>query len=170
STRQPSPSPLGALARRSEQTITGRALACLVAADRHHQLATEIEPALADGATVICDRYIESSLVLQRIDGVPTDDIHAINGGLRRPDLRIRLTAPEKLIHARLNARNRGPERRFESLPNAAALELELYDSADKLLRDHYDLASVLIDTSTDDAATHAEGISRIIRSKEDQP
>lgn len=163
STRQPSPGTLGVLARRSEQSIRGRALACLVAADRHQQMATEIELALAEGATVVCDRYIESSLVLQRIDDVHTDFILTVNSGIRRPDLRIRLTAPEALIRARLDDRNRGPERRFEAIHGVAALELDLYEQADQLLRDDYNLSSVLIDTSTDDAATHAERITQII-------
>jgi dTMP kinase len=168
STRQPSPGALGVLARRSEQTIRGRALACLVAADRHHQLATEIEPALADGATVLCDRYIESSLVLQRIDEVDTEFILAVNRGIRRPNLRIRLTASEGLIRRRLNDRRRGPERRFEAIPGIVALELDLYAQADELLRDDYDLPSVLVDTSTKDAAAHAGRLLRIIRDRQE--
>lgn len=168
STRQPSPGALGVLARRSEQTIRGRALACLVAADRHQQLANEIELALAEGATVVCDRYIESSLVLQRIDDVDTDFILAVNSGIRRPDLRIRLTASEALIQARLDNRSRGPERRFEAIPGVVALELDLYSQADKLLRDDYDLPSVLIDTSTDDATAHAERLTKIIGNRQE--
>ena len=46
------------------------ALACLVAGDRHHHLATEIRPALAAGQLLRRDRYVPSSLVLQRMDGV----------------------------------------------------------------------------------------------------
>src|SRR5215211_6260668 len=69
-TAQPSPTELGDTVRAAEASVAGRGLACLVAGDRHHQIATEILPALRHGAVVLCDRYVESSLVLQRIDGV----------------------------------------------------------------------------------------------------
>ena len=59
------------------------ALACLVAGDRHHHLATEILPALHAGKVVICDRYLPSSLVLQAIDGIEPDTIWCLNAGLR---------------------------------------------------------------------------------------
>ena len=35
-TRQPSPTPLGDIVRAAERDVKGRALACLVAGDRHH--------------------------------------------------------------------------------------------------------------------------------------
>lgn len=168
-TRQPSRGPLGVLARRSEQSIRGQALACLIAADRHQQLADEIAPALADGATVVCDRYVESSLVLQRLDGVHTNYLLAINSGIRRPDLRIRLTAPAELIQARLDARSRGPERRFESLPGVAALELELYAEADTLLTQEYRLPSAVVDTSIGDADVLARRLSQLIRDTQER-
>ncbi|MBB5159082.1 dTMP kinase [Saccharopolyspora phatthalungensis] len=61
-TTQPSGAPLGKLARHGTDTYRGMALACLSAADRHHQLATEILPALREGKIVVCDRYVASSL------------------------------------------------------------------------------------------------------------
>jgi dTMP kinase len=45
-TRQPSRAKLGELARHGTDTYQGMSLACLCAADRHHQLDTEIKPAL----------------------------------------------------------------------------------------------------------------------------
>jgi thymidylate kinase len=38
------------------------ALACLVAGDRHHHLASEIRHQKANGAIVVCDRYIHPAL------------------------------------------------------------------------------------------------------------
>ncbi len=67
---EPSPTPLGQLIRAGTGECTGMALACLVAGDRHHHLATEIRPALAARQIVLCDRYLPSSLVLQRMDGI----------------------------------------------------------------------------------------------------
>lgn len=69
-TVEPSRTSLGDMIRASTDTYRGMALACLVAGDRHHHLATEIRPQLRAGTIVISDRYPPSSLVLQRMDGV----------------------------------------------------------------------------------------------------
>jgi dTMP kinase len=55
-TTEPSPTPLGKLIRAGTDEYTGMALACLVAGDRHHHLASEIRAALAAGNVVLCDR------------------------------------------------------------------------------------------------------------------
>ena len=80
-TAEPSRTPLGEMIRASTDTYCGIALACLVAGDRHHHLATEIRPQLHAGAIVISDRYLPSSLVLQRMDGVDQDTIWQLNSG-----------------------------------------------------------------------------------------
>jgi dTMP kinase len=149
-TRQPSPSPLGDTIRSAEREVTGRALACLVAGDRHHQAATEIVPKLAEGAIVLCDRYVESSLVLQRLDGVGVDYILAINAGIPRPGLRIRLLAEAAVIRERLAQREQPPERRFERTAGAER-ELELYAAADELLAEREQLAATIFDTTSTD-------------------
>ena len=99
---------------------------------------------------MLCDRYIESSLVLQRIDGVETDFIVAINAGIPRPDLRIRLSAEPEAIRERLAARAPDPGRRFEQSAGAER-ELELYDEADDAAGEGYGLGVEVYDT-TDDA------------------
>ncbi|MEU4445453.1 hypothetical protein AB0K14_26500 [Actinosynnema sp. NPDC050801] len=68
--RNHSCAPLGELARRGIDAYRGMALTCLCAADRHHRLDTEIQPALREGRVVLCDRYVASSLVLQGLDGL----------------------------------------------------------------------------------------------------
>jgi dTMP kinase len=72
-TSEPSHGPLGTLARHGTDTYSGYVLACLVAADRYHHLATDIRPNLAAGRIVVCDRYVPSSYVLQLMDGVPIE-------------------------------------------------------------------------------------------------
>jgi dTMP kinase len=147
-TRQPSPTPLGDTVRASEREVKGRALACLVAGDRHHQASTEIIPRLQAGQTVICDRYIESSLVLQRFDGVDTEYLLAINSGIPRPALRIQLEASATILAERLGQRSIAPERRFERVIGPAR-ELELYAQADRLLTDREQLKAHLFDTTS---------------------
>jgi dTMP kinase len=153
-TRQPSPSPLGDTIRAAEREVRGRALACLVAGDRHNQAETEILPKLAEGAIVLCDRYVESSLVLQQLDGVEVDYILAINAGIPRPGLRIRLLAEAPVIRGRLAQRNQPPERRFERTAGAER-ELELYAVADELLTVREALGATVFDTT----ATNQHGL-----------
>lgn len=151
STRQPSPTPLGDFVRGAEMELRGRALACLVAADRHHQIVTEIAAHLGAGEIVICDRYVESSLVLQRLDGVDTDFIISINSGIPRPDLRIRLLADPEVLRARLSARTPEKGRRFEAT-GSPERELGLYAEAENLLATRYGLPATIHDTSHTDA------------------
>jgi dTMP kinase len=166
STQQPSSSPVGTMARTSEATLTGRALACLVAADRHHQLATEILPALRRGAIVVCDRYVESSLVLQRIDGVEPDFILSTNSGIERPDLRVRLLASEQALAGRLAKRELSPERRFEGMAGGPARELELYAEADKFLSEEHELPSLSLDTTSSVPVDQANFVIKQIRQR----
>jgi dTMP kinase len=161
-TRQPSPSQLGDMVRNAEPTVIGKALACLVAGDRHHQLQTEIVPQLQTGATVLCDRYIESSLVLQRLDGVEREYILAINSGLIRPDLRIRLLAKADVLRERIAARHSTRTRRFEAT-HPAEEELALYEEADRHLRDEHELPAEAYDTTASNADDLAGQVVRVI-------
>lgn len=164
-TRQPSPTSLGDTVRAAERDVRGRALACLVAGDRHHQAHTEIIPMLAQGRTVLCDRYIESSLVLQRFDGVDTDYILAINAGIPRPALRIRLTADPTALAERLAARSVAPERRFER-GIGPARELELYAEADELLAEREQLDACVFDTTSTNAGELAVVVAELVLSR----
>ena len=69
-TFEPGDSPLGAEVRRlvldsPDLDITDRAEALLMAADRAQHVGEVIEPALAAGRTVICDRFAGSSIAYQ---------------------------------------------------------------------------------------------------------
>lgn len=123
-TAEPSDDVLGRLARRPG-TYTEHALACLVAADRYHHLDTEIRPALRAGRIVVSDRYVPSSHVLQRIDGVPLAFIEAINTEATIPDLAVLLTATPNAIAARID--QRGTRNRFETGLATSRVEVDLY-------------------------------------------
>jgi dTMP kinase len=126
-TREPSPGPIGALARSGTQQFRGVALACLVTADRYHHIETEIRPALAAGNIVICDRYLPSSLVLQHLDGVPDELIWKLNAEIERPDLTILLDGDPSSSQGR--AANRGTYSRFHGgLPGEAERYRALVD------------------------------------------
>ncbi len=100
-TCEPSDWPIGALIRRYlrhelDEGVPGwHAMALLFAADRMQHLEHEIEPRLARGEVVICDRYDASSIAYQsamRGDDEAENDralafIASINDHARRPDL-----------------------------------------------------------------------------------
>ena len=133
-TTQPSRTELGDHIRRGTHTYRGMALACLVAGDRHHQLETEIAPALQVGKVVLCDRYLPSSFVLQRLDGLSLRTIWQLNAGALIPDIAVLLTGDPEVIAQRLHAR--GTNSRFEQQPGASHREVDLYHQAAAELAD----------------------------------
>lgn len=159
-TAQPSRAPLGELARHGTDTYRGMSLACLCAADRHHQLDTEIKPALREGKVVICDRYVASSLVLQGLDGLSTETVWQLNHGIYRPDLSVILNGDPAVIDHRL--RTRGGHSRFERAEDNSDMESGLYVHAVVGLRSKGWLVETL-DCTTDDAATIAARIMALI-------
>ncbi len=127
-TTEPSRSPLGDFTRHAPDRYHGLVLACLVAADRYWHLETEVQPHLAADEVVISDRYVPTSLVLQRIDGVDLDIIWQLNRHAPRPDLAVILRADPAVLAARLAAR--GAHTRFERAPGASEVESHLYQQA----------------------------------------
>lgn len=132
-TREPSKGPIGKLIRfaltgdlMSESrwglpeglplphVMTWSAMAALFAADRLDHVQSTINPALQAGYTVICDRYLLSSLAYQSASS--PHGIHsltwlrAMNMEARRPDLTIVLDVDPKVAKARRQSRGSKPE------------------------------------------------------------
>lgn len=142
STTEPSHGPLGQIARRDTDTYTGHALACLVAADRYHHLNTEIRPHLAAGRIVLCDRYVASSYVFQRMDGVPIQFIESLNAAADVPDLAVILIAEPTVTAHRIE--QRGAHSRFEHGITTSRRETGLYhDTITRLTERGYPLLSL---------------------------
>lgn len=140
-TAEPSHHTLGQIARHQSDSYSGYALACLVAADRYHHLDTEIHPRLAAGHIVICDRYVASSYVLQRMDHVPLSFIESLNAATDVPDLAVILTGDPDINAQRLRAR--GTHSRFET-ENSSYTEAVLYqDTLERLATRRYPLLTV---------------------------
>jgi len=110
-TFEPGDSPLGAEIRRlvldsPDLDITGRAEALLMAADRAQHVVEVIEPALAAGRTVICDRFAGSSIAYQghgrQLPAAEVEQLSrwATNG--RWPDLVVLLEVPPDAAASRL--------------------------------------------------------------------
>jgi dTMP kinase len=133
-TTQPSRAQLGEIARHGTDTYHGHALACLVAADRYHHLDTEIRPQLAAGRIVLCDRYVASSYVLQRMDAVPIEYIEALNAAADTPGLAVILTADPAVTAHRIG--RRGAHSRFETGLATSRTEADLYRDTTRRLTD----------------------------------
>lgn len=108
-TAEPSTGPCGRLIReilatRAHDEATRRELALLFAADRIHHHAHEVEPHLAGGEDVVCDRYVLSSLVYQSLE-LPLEWVEALNRYAPPADATMLITLPIEEALARLEAR-----------------------------------------------------------------
>jgi dTMP kinase len=95
-----------------------RAEALLYAADRAEHVAELVGPALAGGAVVITDRYVDSSIAYQGIGrGLGAETVARLSefatGGLV-PDLTVVLDVPASVGRSRIG----GPEDRLEREPD----------------------------------------------------
>lgn len=132
-TREPSESEIGSFTRRFAEKCTGLPLAYLVGADRYFHLETEIIPKLQEGNYVFTDRYVLSSLILQRMDGVDSSVICEINNNAIKPDLQIVVWANENTLQARLGERE--CLTRFEQ-GNRSGSELDFMKSGVRILEE----------------------------------
>lgn len=105
-TKEPTENELGCFVREYAEKCDGISVACLVAADRYQHLKDEIVPQLEKGKIVITDRYVLSSLILQRMDKVSERFILALNNEIIQPDLQIAVFADSDVIQNRLKERS----------------------------------------------------------------
>jgi len=117
-TAQPSGGPIGKVIRQAlgrtllggdGQRLVPGTIAGLFVADRADHLATVIEPALAAGRDVICDRYLYSSLAYQ---GAECDAawVAAMNAAFPAPDLVLYLRVSAEVAGRRRAGRAHDPE------------------------------------------------------------
>jgi len=145
---------------RTNEEKHGHALAGLIVEDRRQHLLNEIEPALVNGISVICDRYIESSLVYRGLDGISFEDTWQENKYFRIPDMSILLTCPAGVLEGRL--KRKVSLSRFER-EHTSEEELLLYDKARQFLK-VYGFKSAIIENDGDSVADVAKQIVCLIR------
>ncbi|MCW6006620.1 dTMP kinase [Micromonospora sp. CPCC 205371] len=120
-TREPGATEVGqrirslVLGRHSGAGLAPRAEALLYAADRADHVATVVRPALARGAVVISDRYVDSSLAYQGAGRtLPVEEVSWLSswatGGLK-PDLVVLLDIDPRAGLERVAARGAGADR-----------------------------------------------------------
>ena len=105
----------------SEDRWSARVEAMLFAAARADHVEKVVQPALASGAWVICDRFIDSTRAYQGGSGVSEEDIMALHrlgcGGLM-PDLTLLLAVPVAESSLRAHARDGTNSDRFAAKPS----------------------------------------------------
>jgi len=116
----------------NEDKFNGQKLFNLLLQDRQIHLEQDVCPALDQGQIVLCDRYIASSLVYQRIDGLSLDFIWSKNCQFLVPDLSILVYASDATLQNRL-AQRQGLTR-FER-PENRRDELAFYLEAAEFLQ-----------------------------------
>ena len=122
STREPSAGPIGRLLREvllgrhrisRDDSLDGRTMALLFAADRFDHLQREVEPLLAAGNDVVSDRYLMSSLAYQA-EEADREWVALLARGVRPPDLTILLDIPIEVAAQRRLLAGR-PEERYDA-------------------------------------------------------
>lgn len=132
-TKEPTGNELGCFVREYAEKSKGISIACLVAADRYQHLQDEIIPQLEKGKIVITDRYILSSLILQRMDEVREEFIMELNNEIIQPDLQIAVCADSQIIQSRLKERD--SLTRFEK-DNKTNIELKYMERGIQILQE----------------------------------
>lgn len=119
-TREPSDNPIGKVIRAALSAADKRfdepTMALLFAADRLNHIRNEVQPALQDGAYVLSDRYVMSSLAYQaELLGLPPDGgwIAEINRKARHADLTVLVDVDAGVALQRRIARG-GPAERYD--------------------------------------------------------
>ena len=92
----------------------------LFMAARYDHLATVIQPALARGAWVLCDRFYDSTFIYQgiakQVDTTWLDQLYRQLFANTAPDLTLLLDLPPSIGLARANIRGNAAESRFEHM------------------------------------------------------
>jgi dTMP kinase len=83
-----------------------RTLALLSAADRRWHVASQVQPALAEGRHVVTDRYLYSALAYFAVRGLDVDYVRRLNQPLIEPDVTVFLDVPPEAAVQRVAARD----------------------------------------------------------------
>lgn len=145
-------------------TMDGRTEALLYAAARRQHLVEKVEPALAEGKIVLCDRFVDSSLAYQGYArGLGIDEVYRINQfaiDTLMPDLTLYFAVDPEVGLQRIQANSKREVNRLD-------LEgLEFHHKVRKgyqLVIDRFPERIKVINASGD-IATVTEGVLRVIQ------
>lgn len=124
-------------------------------------MEVEILPSVASGKIVISDRYIESSLVLQSLDGLSFEEIWFLNNNFPVSDLSVIITASPQILDRKLAERAK-----FSRFENTKSREDELalyFQAADFLKGRGFNV--VIVENDTTDLEQNVRKIAQMILS-----
>lgn len=130
-TSEPTRTPLGQLLNRQEGNLPPRTLALASAGDRYAHVEHEVIPRLDDGLHVVTDRYLQTSLVRQCLNGLPLGEVWSYNRYVL-PAITFSLEEEPAVIRDRLAARQPTHVRTESCGPER---EIMLYRDAARFLR-----------------------------------
>ena len=106
-TAEPSDGSIGKFVRQMLKSgeLAGDALQLLFTADRADHIGRVLEPAIRTGKTVICDRYISSTIAYGEALGFDSEWLESLNKKFIRPDTLLFLLPPIEVILKRLTER-----------------------------------------------------------------
>lgn len=144
---------------RANEEKHGETLAQLILEDRQLHLKSEVEPALSAGKIVISDRYIASSLVYRKLDGIPFEHTWDANKKFLQPDTYVLLTASPTQLRERMGERKN--KTRFEREYQVED-ELRVYRAAHDFLRRQGERV-VVVENNSDSETLIAALLSHIL-------
>ena len=163
----PSKSAIGQLARSGTFDFSAHALSCMVAADRYYHDKHVVQSALSRGISVVCDRYVPSSLVLDALDSVDRTFTWNLYQPITKPSASFILVGKPDLCLER--AMRRGQYSRFhaQDLVKARA-EMEMFREVAEWMKVHTAHPVYLFDIGTKPAEEVADDLIKIILSSEE--
>ncbi len=122
----------------------------LLNAARRDHVERVIEPALAQGTTVLCDRFVDSTLVYQGMNGVSIELVSNLHNSVIGlwPDRTLILDVPAEIGLKR--AAERGGDDRFESM--SLKFHTDVRDGFRALADKHPDRCKIIDGTQSIDA------------------
>ncbi|MEO8274837.1 MAG: dTMP kinase [Thermoanaerobaculia bacterium] len=165
-THEPGGTPLAEAIRelfldRKWGTIDGTVELLLVFASRRQHLIEKIDPEIARGRHVLCDRFSDSTRAYQGygrgVDLATIDRVDALSTGSRRPDLTLLFDLPAA------EARRRGASKSRRRANTADRLDVETLAFYESVRRGYLDLAAAeparfrIIDSAGDSRRTEAQ-------------
>lgn len=163
-TKEPSSTDFGRYVKNNEGALRGKSYAYLISADRCNHIENEIIPALRKYDIVLCDRYVESSLVLQHYDGVSLDFIWKLNEDFLVPNLSIILIANSYNLSSRLAQRKSLSV--FEKVISRSE-EVDLYLNAYNYVKQKGFNPIILYNDTVENHLNNIEEVKQIISSIE---
>jgi dTMP kinase len=135
-TAEPSDGPVGQIIRSLTTRLEAEEEARLFTEDRRNHVERVILPALAEGRTVICDRYVHSSVAYQGARGVDQAAILSAQSPFApQPDVIFLLEIPADIAIARIGSARRGRFSTFEVREDLEAVDAVYRSITDPVIR-----------------------------------